>query len=100
VNVNRYEWTANDNPALILATTATATVWPTATANQFTLTVYNDANCSFETSHTVTILPPPEAVKTTVSPEQIGLLSAVMFGTGTGKIVTVWDVSNDGHVRS
>ncbi|MCB9071529.1 MAG: PKD domain-containing protein [Prevotellaceae bacterium] len=59
VNVNRYEWTANDNPALILATTATATVWPTATANQFTLTVYNDANCSFETSHTVTILPVP-----------------------------------------
>ena len=47
VNVNRYEWTANDNPALVLATTATATVWPTATANQFTLTVYNDANCSF-----------------------------------------------------
>ncbi|HRS68070.1 MAG TPA: PKD domain-containing protein [Paludibacteraceae bacterium] len=59
VNVDRYEWTANDNPSHVIATTATVTVWPTATANQFTLTVYNDANCSFETSHTVTILPVP-----------------------------------------
>ncbi len=103
INVTRYEWTTNDDPNTVFATTQSVTVWPTTTVNTYYLTVYNDKGCRFEVNpgHNVTILKAPKpqiaADHNPICEGDDVILTASDLNSGTCTVV--WDDNSTNPVR-
>ena len=99
-NATRYEWTTNESP-IPFATTQTVTAWPTATANQIIVTVYNDANCSVQAFHSVTIMAVPVP---TITPSHNPICAGdnvVLTASGGGEgAVYIWDDGSSNPTRT